>query len=278
VRENDNRKTPQVKDRQMTLPKLPISPPSGNIDMIDLTMMSSDDGPEVINLVTPRKKKKQLVNLVHRNSPLDSSPIPISDGDDSGMPDINNLPPYNDPPEIARYSKQVWEKLQDRHRLLIKTVYSKMDESQSRIFSFISTISEDDLWANMHQLISAMMRGENTMKGMDEDTRQIVTEFIRLFHMYINAKHQPLWDSDMIPPGDFLPNILKGREEWFTPFYDFCCKLEGYFEREMSPKDEEVSGKEDEDDEDDEDPQSAVKRRPKNIMSVHLDVEIIHTD
>jgi hypothetical protein len=273
--ESEIRETPQGEDQKMALPKLPISSPSGDTYMIDLTMMSSDDGPEVINLVTPRKRKKSLVNLVHRNSPLGSSPIPISDGDDSGMPDINNLPPYNDPPEIARYPRQVWEKLEERHRLLIKTVYSKTDDSRSQIFSFISTISEDDLWANMHQLISAMIRGEITVKGMDEDTRHIVTEFIRLFHMYMNAKHQPLWDSDMIPPGDFLPNILKGREEWFTPFYEFCCKLEGYFQGELSPKGDEVT---EDGDEDEEGPQSAVKRRPKNIMQVHLDMEFIHTD
>ena len=100
-----------------TLPNLPSTPPSAGIEMIDLTMISSDDGPPVINLITPRKRKTPVLKLTNRNSPF-----AVSDSDDPQIPDPKNLPPLEDTAAIAKYSHPAWVNLHDRERLLISVL------------------------------------------------------------------------------------------------------------------------------------------------------------
>jgi hypothetical protein len=106
-----------VKD-EPNLRKLPAPAASpNNTEMIDLTMMSSDDGPPVINLVSPKKGKTPLLKLTNRNSPL-----AISDSDDPQVPDPEHLPPLENTIAIAKFGHRAWIQLKDRERLLISVL------------------------------------------------------------------------------------------------------------------------------------------------------------
>ena len=95
------------------LPKLPAASTNASTEMVDITIISSDDGPPVIDLVTPRKKKTPILKLTNRNSPF-----AVSDSDDPQIPDAKNLPPLENTAAIAKYSHRAWVNLHDRERLL----------------------------------------------------------------------------------------------------------------------------------------------------------------
>jgi hypothetical protein len=130
--------TPDVKDEEPTLPKLPAMSPNNVPEMIDLTILSSDDTP-CVNLVTPKKRKKPLVRLTNRNSPF-SSPISISDLDNDKMPDPANMPSYDNPAAIAKYSYVAWTRSFDKERLLIK-VFIRWTKHKENPSSFSLTQS-----------------------------------------------------------------------------------------------------------------------------------------
>jgi hypothetical protein len=99
------------------LPKLPAASPNAGTEMNDITMISSDDGPLIIDLVTPRKKKTSILKLTNRNSPF-----AVSDSDDPQIPDPENLPSLENTAAIAKYSHRAWVNLHDRERLLISVL------------------------------------------------------------------------------------------------------------------------------------------------------------
>ena len=113
--------TPARLKQDPSLPHLPTATPENSSNIIDLTLLSSDDGPRVINLITPKKNRIRIVN---RNSSPLNKPIRISDSDEIELPDPNNRPPLSDPVAISRFQYSTWQDLVDRDRLLIKTVQS----------------------------------------------------------------------------------------------------------------------------------------------------------
>jgi hypothetical protein len=268
----NNISTPDIKDEELTLPKLPAMSPNAASEMVDLTMLSSDDSParQIVNLITPEKKKKPLVRLINRNSPFRSSPISISDSNNETiantdtMPDPENMPPYDDPAAIARYSFKAWARSFDKERLLIKVFYTMDEAKRLSFFEFIPHVSEADLWGNMAQVIEAIAEGDGTVRGIDGPVREIITGFIRLFVMYVDGRYHP---SHQSPTNDKLKKVLDNKISLFTSFYKLCCQMGGYFDhskhtQSSTPK-RPISGNVDGDDEDGE-PLSATRRRPRD--------------
>jgi septum formation topological specificity factor MinE len=265
--------TPDIKDEVQTLPKLPAATTNTTSKVVDLTMLSSDDSParEIVNLITPDKKKtKPVIRLINRNSPFQSSPISISDSNNDTianadvMPDPENMPPYDDPAAIAKYSYKAWARSFDRERLLIK-VFSAMDEvKRASIFAFIPHVSEENLWNNMTQVIRAMIEDSGFVRGMDVSVREIITGFIRLFVMFLDGRYHP---SHKMPEHDKLQKVLDNKNPLFAPFYELCGRMEGYFDhsKQVQPSTSKraIVGDVDEDDEDGE-PLSATRRRSRD--------------
>jgi hypothetical protein len=268
----NNISTPDIKDEELTLPRLPVISPNAAPETVDLTMLSSDDSParQVVNLITPEKKKKPLVRLINRNSPFHSSPISISDSNNETiantdtMPDPENMPPYNNPAAIAKYSYKAWARSFDKERLLIKVFYTMDEAKRLSFFEFIPHVSEADLWGNMAEVIEAIAEGDGTVRGMDSPVREIITGFIRLFVMYVDGRYHP---SHQSPTHDKLKKVLDNKTPLFMSFYKLCCQMEGYFDHSKHtqptmPK-RPIPGNVGEDDEDGE-PLSATRRRPRD--------------
>lgn len=150
---------------ELNLPKLPPASPHSTTDMIDLTMLSSDDGPSFVNLVSP--KKKTVIKLVNRNSPVNL----ISDSDDFQGPDPDNLPPLSNSIAIANYSHRVWVSLGDKKRLLISVLYTMPAKMRNSIFALTSD-TQDQLWSNIIDVMDAI-RKDRDVKGMDDDTFEV---------------------------------------------------------------------------------------------------------
>jgi len=271
----NNISPPGIKEEEQTLPKLPAPSSTAVAEMIDLTMTSSDDSPakRVVDLCTPAKKKKPLVRLFNRNSSF-SSPITLSDSNNETasnetMPDPENMPPYNNPAAIAKYSFTAWARSFDKERLLIKVFQTMDEEKRAAFFDFIPDISEMDLWGNMAQVIDSLIAGEGSVQGMDTSTREIITGFIRLFVMYIEGRYHP----DRVPPKkDKLKKALDQKDPSFGPFYKLCCQMESYFDhgKHYTPTTANrlKPGGFGDDDEDGE-PLSATRRRPRDTTHVH---------
>lgn len=267
----NNISTPDVKDEEPILPE-PRSKPSNAVpEMVDLTMLSSDDSParQIVNLITPGKKRKPLIKLFNRNSPFGSSPITLSDSNnetfpDGKMPDPENMPRYDDPAAIDKYSYKAWARSFDKERLLIKVFYRMAEAKRAALFEFIPHVSDTDLWGNMTQVIDTLVAGDRSVRGMDASVREIITGFIRLFVMFVEGRYHPDRES---PTTEKLRKVLENKNPLFTPFYKHCCQMEGYFDHSKqiqppAPKGP-VSGKVDDDDEDGE-PLSANRRRPRD--------------
>lgn len=215
---------------ELTIPDLHLASHSTADDPIDLTMLSSDDAPviPVINLLTPRRKKP-MVTLVHRGSPFSDSPISISD-EEWSLPDIDNLPPYDDPDAIAEFPHKAWASVEDRVRLVISVVRGMDDVLTTGIFAFISSVSERELWCHMSDVIEALLDEESSLKGVDNTTFRTLVAFIRLFSIYVECKHQ----ARRQPSHERLRKLDSQRAKWFPAFYHLCQKLEGYFSKSAS--------------------------------------------
>jgi hypothetical protein len=215
---------------ELTVPDLHPASHSTADDPIDLTMLSSDDAPviPVINLLRPRRKKP-MVTLVHRGSPFSDSPISISD-EEWSLPDIDNLPPYDDPDAIARFPHKAWASVEDRVRLVISVVKDMDDILMTGIFTFISSVSDHELWGHMSDVIEALLNTESSLKGMDNTTFRTLVAFIRLFSIYVECKHQ----ARQQPSDERLRKLDGQRAKWFPAFYHLCQKLEGYFSKPAS--------------------------------------------
>jgi hypothetical protein len=265
----NNISTPDTKDEEPTLPELPATSPNAVPEVVDLTMLSSEDSParQLVNLTTPEKKKKPLVKLTYRNSPF-SSPITLSDSNNEifptdKMPDPENMPPYDDPAAIAKYSYTAWARSFDKERLLIKVFYRMDEAKRASFFEFMPHVAEIDLWGNMAQVIDALIASDGPVQGMDAAVREIITGFIRLFVMYMDGRY---YTDRKTPTMDKLKKVLEKKTAFFTPFYKLCCQMESYFDHSKqigpSPPKRPISGDVDEDDEDGE-PLSAARRRPR---------------
>jgi hypothetical protein len=142
-------------------------------------VLSSDDSPvkkrTVINLITPRKKEEQakeqakakkkltLTNGItgrpfYGGSPVvtGGSTIAISD-EESKLPDMDNLPPYDNPDAIAIFSPSVWQTVSDRSRLLISLLSAMEDSSRTGILTFLASVNSDELWRHMSSAQEAMI-------------------------------------------------------------------------------------------------------------------------
>jgi hypothetical protein len=254
---------------ELPIPKSHSDSPRKVSNIVDLTMTSSDEAsrvvaprvatPQVVNLITP--KKKPTIKLINRNSPFSNSPsgspIMISDEDQQPAPSRKNLPSLNDPATIAKFSSQAWTDLKDRKRLLITILYSMEPSLRNALYVFVSNITEDQFWSNMTEVMDAILDGSDSLRGMDPETFKTLVRFIRLFQMYTECKKRPLES----PPKDSMIEQLKSaRGVWFPEFYQFCRELEDFFFNRKASKERQLVN-EDRDDEEDEGPQSAVKRR-----------------
>ncbi|KAE9379004.1 hypothetical protein N431DRAFT_460313 [Stipitochalara longipes BDJ] len=271
----NNISTPDIKDEEPTLPTLPLRSSNAVPEMVDLTMLSSDDSPArpIVNLITPEKrKKKPIVRLFNRNSPFKSSPITLSDSNNETasndtMPDPENMPPYDNPAAIAKYSFKAWARSFDKERLLIKVFHTMDEAKRAAFFEFIPDISEMDLWGNMIQVIDSIIARDGSVRGMDASVREIITGFIRLFVMYVDGRYHP----DREPPTtEKLKKVLDQKTPLFGPFYKLCCQMESYFDHskhyEPSAPIPLISGGIGDDDEDGE-PLSATRRRPRDTTT-----------
>ncbi|RDL40634.1 uncharacterized protein BP5553_00613 [Venustampulla echinocandica] len=271
---------------EQALPMHPKPPAANPSEIVDLTLISSDDGPGVVNLVTPQKRKKPLVRLYHRNGPL-SSPIAISDEDNSGLlSPSQSLSLITDPAKIATYPNRIWETRSNRKSLLISILY-KMDNSlRDRIFESISNISEESLWSHLEEVIMAHQSSQSRVKGMDNPTFETMTILLRLFEIFIDCKSYPYRE----PLSTAIINKLQTHElEWYSPFYKLCHQILDQFDSKSTfskrcsrslakhgvdsngAKDENVD-KDDsdwsEDDDEDSEPLGSLRRRRSNGIAM----------
>jgi hypothetical protein len=135
--------------------------------MVDLTMLSSDDGPEIVSLGT-LKKKKTMIKLINRNSPVNL----VSDSDGTTQIPDADLPPLTDTAAIAKYSHQAWVALSDRERLLISVLHGMPISMRNAIFA-LTTDTETQLWDHMIEVMDAIRRHGDSVKGMDGDTFEV---------------------------------------------------------------------------------------------------------
>ncbi|KAF4636000.1 hypothetical protein G7Y89_g2097 [Cudoniella acicularis] len=295
-----------VKD-EPTLSQHPAAGPSSSPpNVIDLTMLSSDSGPEVWDLTTPRKRKhtRPLVRLINRNSPF-SSPIRISDDDDLELPGSGNIPSFYDIAAIGQFPLRFWNGTQDRTRLLIAILFNMDEFSRGRIFNLINDVTENDLWVHMSEVMGANNVSEENIKGMDQSLFETLTIFLRLFEIFIDCKSHPYREK---LKKNTIEKLKNGQAQWYPDFYTLCRQLPGYFNAQPELKgkekgkgkkkvqDEDEDEDEDEDDEvfvdavegklrdsendeDDEDgePVSAVRRRRSGAISTEEDPEVEDT-
>ncbi|KIN05923.1 hypothetical protein OIDMADRAFT_154533, partial [Oidiodendron maius Zn] len=196
---------------------------------IDLTLLSSDDGPDTptIDLVTPKKTK---LKLIHKRRPFGESSVPASDAE-LALPDLDNLPLYNDPDAISRFSHEAWATICDRERLLISVFKGFRDELKAYMFSFVSSVSEAELWCHMLDVMGALLCGEgDDRKGTDKTTFQAVTGYIQLFNIYTSCKYH---HGKKHLASTCLTELPK-RTAYVAAFYRLCQNLEGYFSKPAS--------------------------------------------
>ncbi|KUJ12737.1 uncharacterized protein LY89DRAFT_737655 [Mollisia scopiformis] len=269
-------------------------------DHIDLTMTS----PSVIDLVTPEKSevdaklKKSQVYKKSRSTPTlklrnPDSPFRNSRSDtpvlgNNTMPDLDNLPPFDDPAAINRYSHAVWTKLLDADRLLIKVFFNMAPAPRAKLFRYIATHgfsekSQNKFLTRMKKVVNAMNTGMSSVASMEQDDFDIFTRFIELFHIFIkghNGVYEPL---SPFPSKEerlkMLVNVLDGAEKFFFSFWKLCSKMEEFFSSyqqtsapttpSQPPRHEKIKELlySSEIEEDDDLPRSSVKRRRDTTMS-----------
>lgn len=286
----DNIGTP-VKAEQRSLPLLRREP-----EVFDLTgVTSSDETPapdnrsgdeeKVIDLVTPQKPK---LKIIHKNSPFrrPSSPIDIVDSDDEPMPDKDNLPPLDDPRAVAKFSHVAWARSLDNKRLLVSVFQQMKKDMRTAMLDFVSSLSEDEMWAHMNTVIDAFKdyyaRQKATgqisfrgVKGVDPTTLEILSSYIIIFEMFIDCC---FYTYREIPTTWAIQKVIDQKEAQFTAFYEFCLTLEGIFARQATqpsssaPPCKDRDGKvvanpsdDEDDDEEDEDVRIPRKRRSQDI-------------
>jgi hypothetical protein len=246
-------------DEEPTLPQHRPSTESSVGNMIDLTMLSSDSGPEIIDLSTP-KKKKGKITLYSRKSPP-SSPIPL---ESEQTPDRNNLPALKNPAGIGKYPNQAWEDILDRDRLLISILFQMESPLRTRIFDFISPITESELWLNMAQVMTSCRYSNRGVKGMDKHMSETLAIFIRLFESYSDCRS---YSYRTLPTASEIIKVEENQKAYFTPFFKLFKKLPGYFDPQTSskpsslPAEQKFGCSKDEEDDEDGEPIPGTRRR-----------------
>ena len=173
-----------IKEEQV-LPRCSATLPNDSTDIVDLTMLSSDDAhlPTSManenaspgaNFCTPQKKTS--IKLVNRNSPINL----VSDSDDAQSPYPKNLSPLQDTRTIAKFSHLVWVKLGDRERLLISVLHGMPVRMRNSIFALISDI-QDQVWPHIVEVINVIRRKGESVKGMDDNTFRVSCPCCRTF-------------------------------------------------------------------------------------------------
>jgi hypothetical protein len=139
---------------------------------------------------------------------------------------------------------------------------------RASIFALFS-MSEDQLWRSMTEVMHALGTLDRSAKGLDNQTFETFIWLIRLFATYVDCKYYPYREN---PPRSQIAALRIQRWERYPDFYAFCQKLDGYFDgqslRTQSPTPEkpiEDSLGDTKEEEDDEGPQPAVKRRSKAV-------------
>lgn len=200
-------------------------PENDSLEVVDLTMMSSDDGRPVVDPVTPKKKPKR--NLFSSSTPKKNA-IRISDSDEPAvvMPKSHELPSLRDPAAIAEFSFKAWATLRDKRRLLLALFHKLSNNKKQLLYGFVSDMSEREAWNNIIQTIDIDIGKSKSAKGIDSLTSSAGRVLIQMFETWIDCQYHPTRDIILNKVGD----KLKENQHCFSEFYQFLESSNSLFD------------------------------------------------
>ncbi|KAH8815625.1 hypothetical protein F5884DRAFT_747161 [Xylogone sp. PMI_703] len=215
------------KDGEVTEKSMPIkeekniiAPVTGISEVVDLTIISSDEATPRVNLVTPKKPKKP--RLFH------SSPIRISDSEESSiaMPNLNELPSLSNPEAIAKFNYKAWIKLRDRKRLLLAVLYKLSNARKTLLFGLVRNMSEADAWSKVVQKIKEETGKIDDRNGKDTEISSALAILVQMFEIWTDCKYHPARDK-------ILKNVagkLLSNQDKFPELYQFLGSSAALFD------------------------------------------------
>jgi hypothetical protein len=159
------------------------------------------------------------------------------------------LPSHDDPDGIHRIPIRIWEKLEDRDRLIISLIHGISLDNREGLIKVFKFHGQNELWHLMVDLINDLSRKDRD-QGQSQKTL-IISGAVRLWDSYVYCKKS--LRRTRIPYT--VAEHLKNNKALYQPFFTVCQKaLKHYITAQPA-----VTSTEDEDDEDQE-PQLSVRK------------------
>ncbi|SZF01371.1 unnamed protein product [Blumeria hordei] len=196
--------------------------------LIDMTLNSSDeDTPKDSQPVS--SSMPQNVRARRSKQPSLSAPIPTRCSKrslksfEAVSPAPDELPPYDSPELISKYSYHVWRQLGDRNRLLIKFFYQWNSKLLFDTLQIFVTFSAEELWNELNKIIEALSTG--LIGSIEERRSKGLIHIIYLFEMFIDCRYHSI-RSHLNEKQ--LKKVQQAGPAHFHSFYQLCIRMTQY--------------------------------------------------
>ncbi|KHJ35427.1 putative snf2 family helicase snf2 family helicase atpase [Erysiphe necator] len=207
---------------------------SNKANFIDMTISSEDES-------APKCKRQSIMrpesSEIYEKSPSSSndSPSPIrtkknfshnqrrsSEQSFDVIPTYDKMPPLRNPEAIAKYSYDVWQKLNDRERLLTKYFFQLNLTLRIEILREFSNSSSEQLWIEIRRIIRAKQFKDINISQSEDTRTKILVRIISVFEMYVDCRYYT-FKSKLEEKQ--LKKFRMTRLKDFNLFYNICLRI-----------------------------------------------------
>ncbi|POS83723.1 hypothetical protein EPUL_005481, partial [Erysiphe pulchra] len=207
---------------------------SSKIPFIDITVSSEDE--------STSKCKSQSIKCLNSSKKHEKSPIESNDStspnhpkkfsnlsqrrssqqSDDGIPTSDKIPPLRNPEAIAKYSYDVWQKLNDKERLLTKFFFQLNLTLRLEILREFSNSSPEQLWIEIRRIIRAKQLKDIDISQSEDTRTNILVRIIGIFEMYIDCR---FYSFKSKLEEKQLKKFRSTRLKDFNLFYNTCLRI-----------------------------------------------------
>ncbi|RKF64003.1 putative snf2 family helicase snf2 family helicase atpase [Erysiphe neolycopersici] len=209
-------------------------PNSTKIPFIDITLSSEDESSSKCKSQSIKclnsSKKHEKSGIESNNSPIPNHPRRFSglnqrrssEKSDDGIPTSDKIPPLRNPEAIAKYSYDVWQKLNDKERLLTKFFFQLNLTLRLEILREFSNSSPEQLWIEIRRIIRAKQLKDIDISQSEDTRTKILVRIIGIFEMYVDCR---FYSFKSKLEEKQLKKFRMTRLKDFNLFYDTCLRI-----------------------------------------------------
>lgn len=208
---------------------------SNEVSFIDITVSSEDESlskckSQSSKSVKSSKRKREKTPIESNDSPNPNHPKRssshnqrrTSEQSDDGIPASDKIPPLRNPEAIARYSYDVWQKLNDKERLLTKFFFQLNLSLRLEILREFSNFSPEQLWIEIRRIIRAKQLKDIDISQSEDTRTKILVRIIGIFEMYVDCR---FYSFKSKLEEKQLKKFRMTRLKDFNLFYNVCLRI-----------------------------------------------------